>query len=133
MMASEMTRRHFLGAGAAAGLGAMLPRGVQAQGKTLVVATFPGTWNEAHRNLLAPYFRKRTGASVTQSIQLATEQLAKLEAAKGGRPPFDVAILDEPQVFDAAKQGLIAEYPAAKSPNYKDLFPVYQDKWGPKI
>ncbi|HEY3459596.1 MAG TPA: twin-arginine translocation signal domain-containing protein, partial [Casimicrobiaceae bacterium] len=84
MMASEMSRRQFLGAGAAAGLGAILPRSVQAQGKTLVVATFPGTWNEAHRNLLAPYFKKRTGASVTQSIQLATEQLAKLEAAKGG-------------------------------------------------
>lgn len=132
-MASDLSRRQFLGAGAAAGLGALLPRGVRAQGKTLVVATFPGTWNEAHRNLLAPYFKKRTGASVTQSIQLATEQLAKLEAAKSGRPPFDVAILDEPQVYDAVKQGLIAEYPAARSPNFKDLFPVYQDRWGPKI
>ncbi|HSC23373.1 MAG TPA: extracellular solute-binding protein [Casimicrobiaceae bacterium] len=132
-MTTRVSRRQVLGAGAGAGLLAMLPFRAQAQSKTLVVATFPGTWNEAHRNLLAPYFKKRTGASVTQSIQLATEQIAKLEAAKGGRPPFDVAILDEPQVYDAAKQGLIDEYPAAKSPNFKDLFPAYQDKWGPKI
>jgi len=91
-MASHVSRRQILAAGA--GLFAMLPFRAHAQSKTLVVATFPGTWNEAHRNLLAPYFKKRTGASVTQSIQLATEQLAKLEAAKGGRAPFDVAILD---------------------------------------
>ena len=131
--ATDMSRRDFLAAGVGAGLFAMLPHDARAQSKTLVAATFPGTWNEAHRNLLAPYFKKRTGASVTQSIQLATEQIAKLEAAKGGRPPFDVAILDEPQVYDAAKQGLIDEYPAGKSPNFKELFPVYQDKWGPKI
>ena len=132
-MVARNSRRQFLTAGAAAGLLATLPGRVLAQQKTLVVATFPGTWNEAHRNVLAPYFRKRTGASVTQSIQLATEQLAKLMAAKGGRPPFDVAILDEPQVLDAASQGLIDEYPVAKSPNYKDLLPAFQDRWGPKI
>jgi putative spermidine/putrescine transport system substrate-binding protein len=132
-MGTRISRRDLLAAAAGASLAAMLPSRAFAQEKNLVVATFPGTWNEAHRNLLAPYFKKRTGASVTQSIQLATDQIAKLAAAKGGRPPFDVAILDEPQVFDAANQGLIDEYPVAKSPNYKDLFPAYQDKWGPKI
>jgi len=133
MASREVNRREFLAAAAGAGLAALLPMRAFAQSKTLVAATFPGTWSEAHRNLLAPYFKKRTGASVTQSIQLATDQLAKLAAAKGGRPPFDVAILDEPQVFDGANQGLLEEYPVAKSPNYKDLFPAYQDKWGPKI
>ncbi len=132
-MVERPSRRQFLTAGVAAGICAALPGRVLAQQKTLVVATFPGTWNEAHRNVLEPYFRKRTGASVTQSIQLATDQLAKLTAAKGGRPPFDVAILDEPQVLDAASQGLIDEYPVAKSPNYKDLLPAFQDTWGPKI
>ncbi len=132
-MSSRIGRREVLVAGAASGLFAALPSRVFAQQKTLVVATFPGTWSEADRNLLAPYFKKRTGASVTQSIQLATEQLAKLSAAKGGRPPFDVAILDEPQVLDASSQRLIEEYPVAKSPNYKDLLPAFQDKWGPKI
>ena len=132
-MKTGSSRREMLVAAAGAGLLAVLPSRAFAQSKTLVAATFPGTWNEAHRNLLAPYFKKRTGANVTQSIQLATDQIAKLGAAKGSRPPFDVAILDEPQVYDAANQGLIDEYPVAKSPSYKELFPVYQDKWGPKI
>ena len=132
-MVRRVTRREFLAAGALAGVYGMLSPRALAQQKNLVVATFPGTWNEAHRNVLAPYFRKRTGASVTQSIQLATEQLAKLTAAKGGRAPFDVAIFDEPQVLDAASQGLIDEYPVAKSPNYNELLPAFRDKWGPKI
>ena len=88
-MGSHIGRREVLVAGAATSLLAALPPRVFAQQKTLVVATFPGTWSEADRNLLAPYFKKRTGASVTQSIQLATEQLAKLAAAKGGRDRFD--------------------------------------------
>lgn len=104
-----------------------------AQGKTLVAATFPGTWNEAHRSILAPAFTKATGASVTQSIILGHDQVSRLQAAKGGKPPFDVAIFDTPQVLDAVKEGLIVEYPAAKSPNFKDLLPPFQDKWGPVI
>jgi putative spermidine/putrescine transport system substrate-binding protein len=36
-------------------------------------------------------------------------------------------------VLDAVKQDLIVEYPAAKSPNWKELLPQYQDRWGPKI
>ena len=130
---SPISRRDFLGAGAVAGITALLPTSLSAQGKTLVAATFPGTWNEAHREHLAPAFAKRTGASVTQSILLGTDQVSRLQAAKGGKPPFDVALFDSPQVLDAAKQGLITEYPAAKSPNYAGLLPEFQDKWGPRI
>jgi putative spermidine/putrescine transport system substrate-binding protein len=130
-MTTRIGRRHFIVAGL--GAAALAARGAVAQGKTLVAATFPGTWSEAHRDILAPYFKKRTGASVTQSIILAHDQIARLLAARGARAPFDVAILDDPQVLDAVKQELIVEYPAAKSPNWKDLLPQYQDKWGPKI
>src|SRR6266508_2035798 len=130
-MSTRISRRQLLAGGLAAG--ALAPRWSWAQSKTLVVATFPGTWNEAHRQILAPYFRKRTGASVTQSILLAQDQIARLVAARGGQAPFDVAILDDPQVLDAIKQELIIEYPAAKSPHWKELLPQFQDKWGPKI
>src|SRR5229473_4735983 len=132
-MTIHLSRRHLLGASAALGAAALVPSSLSAQGKTLVAATFPGTWNEAHRQYLAPAFTKRTGASVTQSILLGNDQLSRLTAAKGGRPPFDVALFDRPQVLDAAKQGLIVDYPAAKSANYKDVLPEFQDKWGPCI
>ena len=130
-MSTRVSRRQLLAGGFAAVT--VAPHCTWAQSKNLVVATFPGTWSEAHREILAPYFRKRTGASVTQSILLAQDQIARLVAARGGRAPFDVAILDDPQVLDAVKQELVAEYPVAKSPNWKDLLPQFQDKWGPKI
>lgn len=130
-MRPTFDRRDFLAAGLGLGASLALP-GRALAADNLVVATFPGTWNEAHAKILAPYFKKRTGASVTQTIQLAHDQIAKLAAA-GGKPPFDVAILDDPQVLDAIKQGLIVEYPSAKSPAFKELLPDYQDKWGPKI
>ncbi len=132
-MFTHFNRRHVLAGSAALGAASLWPRSSSAQAKTLVAATFPGTWNEAHRALLLPAFAKRSGASATQSIILGADQISRLVAAKGGRPPFDVALLDSPQVLDAVSQGLIVEYPAAKSPNYNDLLPDFQDKWGPRI
>ena len=132
-MKTPIGRRHFVASGGALAFSTLFSSRLPAQSKTLVAATFPGTWNEAHREFLAPAFTRRTGASVTQSILLGNDQLSRLAAAKGGKPPFDVALFDSPQVLDAAKQGLIVEYPASKSPNYKDLLPEFQDKWGPRI
>ena len=132
-MRMHLTRRDLMGG--AAGFGAAFavsPRAL-AQAKTLVAATFPGTWNEADRNVIAPAFKSATGAAVTQSIILGTDQVARLTAAKGSKPPFDVAFFDTPQVLDAVKDGLIVEYPAAQSPHFKALLPKFQDKWGPKI
>ena len=129
----HMTRRDLLAAAAALGGTGLLPLRAFAQGEPLVAATFPGTWSEAHRNILKPAFEKASGGSVTQSIILGTDQVSRLVAAKGKQPPFDVAIFDSPQVLDAVKQGLITEYPVAKSAYFKELLPPFQDKWGPKI
>jgi putative spermidine/putrescine transport system substrate-binding protein len=132
-MTHRIDRRGLIGGAAAFGAGLAMPTIVRAQSQTLVAATFPGTWNEADRNVITPAFKAATGANVTQSIVLGTDQVARLTAAKGNRPPFDVAFFDTPQVLDAVKEGLIVEYPAAKSPNFSTLIPKFQDKWGPKI
>jgi putative spermidine/putrescine transport system substrate-binding protein len=132
-MTFTINRRKFVTATSATALSLAAPSILLAQSKTLVAATFPGTWNEADRQIIAPAFKKATGASVTQSIILGTDQVARLVASKGNKPPFDVAFFDAPQVLDAVKDGLIVEYPVAKSPNFKDLLPSAQDKWGPHI
>ena len=137
-MIYRIDRRGLIGGVAAFGAGLAMPSLVRAQSQTLVAATFPGTWNEADRNVISPAFKAATGAAVTQSIVLGTDQVARLTAAKGNRPPFDVAFFDTPQVLDAVKEGLIVEYPyAAKSPAelspLAGLIPKFQDKWGPKI
>jgi putative spermidine/putrescine transport system substrate-binding protein len=134
-MTITIDRRRLLhGLGLAAAWPALAgSRLARAQAKTLIAATFPGTWSEADRQIILPAFRKMTGAAVTQSIILGTDQISRLIAAKGNKPPFDVAFFDAPQVLDAVREGLIAEYPADKSPNFKDLLPNAQDRWGPRI
>ena len=132
-MSYDPDRRSLLKYASAMGASALAPGFALAQAKVLVAATFPGTWSEAHREILLPAFMKKTGAKATQSILLGTDQVSRLAAAKGGKPPFDVALFDSPQVLDAAKQGLIVEYPKAQSPNFGDLLPEFQDKWGPRI
>ena len=132
-MTNPIDRRTLLMSSLAAGTLSVMPSELFAQGSSLVAATFPGTWNEAHRKILKPAFESRTKASVTQSIILGHDQVSRLNAAKGGQPPFDVAIFDSPQVLDASKQGLIAEYMVSKSPNYAALRPEFQSKWGPVI
>lgn len=132
-MSLNLNRRQIIVGGSAlltSGLGA---QGALAQAKSLAVATYPGTWSEAHREFLLPAFTKRSGATATQSIVLGVDQLSRLTAAKGSKPPFDVALLDTPQVLDAVKAGLLVEYPVAQSPNYAGLLPEFQDKWGPRV
>ena len=131
MTERTMTRRQLLGSAVAGALaGAPWPAAAQ---EALVAATFPGTWSEAHRNVLAPAFTKATGANVTQTIMLATDQVSKLQAAKGAKPPFDVAILDEGPLLDAIKLDLFDKYPVARSKHFKDLLPPFQDEWGPRV
>jgi putative spermidine/putrescine transport system substrate-binding protein len=132
-MTSTMHRRRFLGTAGALGAALAAPRLALGEAKTLVAATFPGTWSEADRQVILPAFKQATGASVTQSIVLGTDQVARLIAAKGNKPPFDVAFFDAPQVIDAVREGLIVPYPADQSPNFKELLPSAQDKWGPQI
>lgn len=130
-MSTRIDRRRFLRGGMAAGALALLGTLVEAK-DALVVATFPGTWSEVHRDILGPYFKKKTNAELTQTIMLATDQVAKLAASKG-QPPFDVAILDEGPMLDAIKQGLLEKYPVAKSAHYNELLPPFRNEWGPAI
>src|SRR5262249_58861551 len=120
-MTAWMDRRTFVRGGLALGIATLAPTRADARDQ-LVVATFPGTWSEVHRDILAPYFQKKSNADVTQTIMLATDQVAKLAATRG-RPPFDVAILDEGPTLDAVKQGVLEKYPTAKSAHFSELGP----------
>ncbi len=124
-------RRDVLLAGLGCGALAALPRAAYAA-DPLVAATFPGTWNEAQSKILVPWFKNASKSDVTLTIQLATDQVAKL-VASGGKPPFDVSIMDEGPLLDALKQDLLVKYPVDKSANFKQLYPMFQDEWGPKI
>lgn len=99
----------------------------------LVAATFGGSWVDVQKQILVPYFTRRTGAGVNLAVMLATEQIAKLTAAKGGRAPFDVALLDEGPALEAIDAGLIEKYDSGKSPAFKELLPQFQGEYGPAV
>ena len=128
MIAPFLSRRSLLAACAATAFA-----GRARAAETLVAATFGGTWGEVQKQVLVPYFAKRTGATASLAVMLATEQIAKLTAAKGGRPPFDVAILDEGPALEAIDAGLIAKYDATKSPAFAELLPQFQGAYGPAV
>jgi len=132
-MTHRIDRRTLLRGAASTGAVSLSPIPAIAQGKTLVAATFPDMWSVLHRGILAAAFVNASGDSVKQPAIYGTEQLKQLINGKGARPPFDVALFNSLHVPEAVNRGLIAEYPIAQSPNYPDLLPRFQDKWGPCI
>ena len=124
----SLTRRTLLAATAS-----MAAAGRARAADNLVAATFGGTWVDMQKQILVPYFTKRTGATASLATMLATEQIAKLTAAKGGTPPFDVAMLDEGPALEAVDAGLLAKYDPAKSPAFAELLPQFKDAYGPAI
>jgi putative spermidine/putrescine transport system substrate-binding protein len=114
-------------------LGAMhaFPGLTLAQGRRLVFATFTGSWEEAHRDVLVPAFRKATNnAEVTLDPMLSVDQIAKVKAALQN-PPIDVMLHDPGPALVAIDQGLVEAFPVDKSAYYKDLIADAQEPMGP--
>ena len=115
-MTDRISRRQLLGARRRARRRARASAGLRAQAQARWwprPSPAPGTRRTA--TYLAPAFTKAQPARRSRSRSCsATIRSPRLTAAKGGKPPFDVVLFDRPQVLDAAKQGLIVEYPAAQ-------------------
>jgi putative spermidine/putrescine transport system substrate-binding protein len=93
-----------------------------AQARPLVFATFTGSWEEAHKAVLVPAFRKANAdAAMVLDPMLSVDQIAKVNAAKANPGPALVAI----------GQDLVEPYPVEKSTYYKDLIAEAQEPMGP--
>ncbi len=102
-----------------------------AQARPLVFATFTGSWEEAHKAVLVPAFRKATGnAPIVLDPMLSVDQIAKVTAARAN-PPIDVMLHDPGPGLQAIAAGLVEPYPVARSAYYKELIPVAQEPEGP--
>jgi putative spermidine/putrescine transport system substrate-binding protein len=114
-------------------LGAMrtFPHLTYAQARPLVFATFTGSWEEAHKAVLVPAFRKATNnAAIVLDPMLSMDQIAKVSAARAA-PPIDVMLHDPGPALIAIAQGLVETYPVSRSAYYKDLIPAAQEPNGP--
>jgi len=126
-----LNRRSLLTTALTLGAMRVFPGISYAQARPLVFATFTGSWEEAHKAVLVPAFRKATNnAPIVLDPMLSVDQIAKIKAARAN-PPIDVMLHDPGPALVAIGDGLAEPYPVEKSAFYKDLIPVAQEKMGP--
>ena len=113
------SRRQLLQASLTLGALQLFPGMSHAQAKRLVFATFTGSWEEAHRAVLVPAFKKATNnAEIILDPMLSVDQIAKVTAARNN-PPIDVMLHDPGPALTAIDQGLVENYPVANSKTTK--------------
>lgn len=126
------TRRQVLGSALTLSAMQLFPGITRAQARKLVFATFTGSWEEAHKDVLVPAFKKATGNDMLLDAMLSVDQIAKVTAARNN-PPIDVMLHDPGPALTAIAQDLVEPFPVAGSKYYKDLIPEAQDPMGPSI
>jgi len=89
--------------GAAAVL-SLLAASALAQSKTLVVASYGGSWELEMRKHVIPDFEKKHGVKVEYVAGNSTDTLAKLQAQKANQV-IDVAIVDDGVMYQAIQLG----------------------------
>jgi putative spermidine/putrescine transport system substrate-binding protein len=92
-----------------------------AQDKTLVINSFGGAYEEAHRQCIITPFEQETGAKVSITTAYSADAFAQLRAQKEA-PQYDVIHFSGGQEIVGAAEGLLAPIDAAKVPNLGDLY-----------
>lgn len=131
-MIDGISRRGMLGFMATAAAGSLTATGAFAQSATLVAATYPGGWEEAHRKFVGPLFTKNTGAGLSLAPVQGLDQVAKIVASKGN-PPYDVALLPTGPMLQALPQNVLMPFPAGKSKNLANLPEAFRRSAGPDV
>jgi len=92
-----------------------------AQDKTLVINSFGGAYEEAHRQCIITPFEQETGAKVSITTAYSADAFAQLRAQKEA-PQYDVIHFSGGQEIVGAAEGLLAPIDAAKVANMGDLY-----------
>src|SRR6201985_2079027 len=101
----QLTRRSMMTSALALGAMQLFPGITMAEAKRIVFATFTGSWEEAHRDVLVPAYRKATNAEIVLDPMLSVDQIAKISAARNN-PPIDVMLHDPGPALVAIAQDL---------------------------
>jgi putative spermidine/putrescine transport system substrate-binding protein len=125
-MTLNLTRRQTLAGLGAVGAASLFGLPVAAQGKTLIVPTLGGVWEQFWRETIAPAFEKASGATVTLEVGNGRVFGATLRAAGVDSPPFSVIMTNEVFASGLRKEGFFEKLDMSKVPNYADLYPIAQ-------
>lgn len=130
-MPLDLDRRAFTLAALSALAGAALIRPGFAASRQAVAATFPGSWEDAYRAIVAP-LAKAQGFDITIAPALAQDQVAKLMASPG-QPPYDALLVSPGQTAALVEAGLIEKIDPSRLKNWSRLSPSAQSEWGPHV
>ena len=112
MTSLDVKRREFmqlvLSAGVTAVGGSMLLRATAARAAAgeVVAAVFPGSWEDAFQNIVAPALKETSDVDLILSPALASDQLGKMMASPGS-PPYDALLMSPGQTAIAIENDLI--------------------------
>lgn len=84
---------------------------------TLRVATWGGSWSAAVQETVGAAFEAETGIKVEYIDANPGDSYAKIIAARGGDPGFDVATFNDVYTAQLAEQGLIQTFEISEIPN----------------
>ena len=113
------TRRRVMAGATALGGASLLPGPAHAKG-SVVAATYPGTWEDAYRAIVAPALKKAYDIDLELQPLFAVDQVAKAKAARGA-PPFDAFVLDPGPRITAIQDGLFDKIDIKKIGNASKL------------
>ena len=126
----KLDRRQLLASMAAAAGSSLLPFSASAQGKTLIVPTLGGVWEQFWRKEIAPAFTKASGAAVTLDVGNGRVFGANLRAAGVSKPPYSIVMTNEVFASSLRKEGFFEKLDLTKVPNYNDLYPLARSSGG---
>lgn len=86
-------------------------------GKTLVVTSYGGSWEQFMREQILPDFEAQTGATVELAVGLSRDWMANLRAAGRDNPPYDVVIANETWISSGRLENRFVVLPEAEIPN----------------
>lgn len=108
-------------AAAALAVSAALSGAASAQDNVLVINSFGGAYEEAHRRCVITPFEQATGATVKITTAYSADAFAQLRAQKAA-PQYDVIHFSGGQEIVGAAEGLLAPIDAAKLANIGDIY-----------
>ena len=123
---TTLRRRTLLGG--AAVLASPLPLRAQAR-RSVTTAIYPGAWEEAFRDHVAPFLKRQSGIELEMQPLFAVDQIAKFSASRGV-PPFDVFVLDPGPRITGIERGMFERFDEFRLTNHASLPGMLVDGWG---
>ena len=110
--------------------GIVLPLHAQTSNVTLKVATFGGHSGEVEKSYVGDRMTRETGVKIEWTHGNPSDFFAKMLAARGRQPPFDVVLLDDAVQDAAIRAGVVAKLDPALVPNLNNLYPRARNPQG---